>query len=119
MKRSCYGCHSNETVWPWYSDIAPLSWLVAYDVHEGRDELNFSLWGTYNPERRQKKLKEIAETIAEGEMPPWYYIYPMHRDARLSEADRKALTQWIASESATLKSSAAQSSQNPSRHSAQ
>jgi len=102
MRRSCYGCHSNEVVWPWYADVAPASWLVAYDVHEGRAELNFSLWGTYNTAKRQKKLKEITETITEGEMPPWYYIYPMHMEARLSAADRAELTGWISSESAAL-----------------
>ena len=100
MRRSCYGCHSNEVVWPWYADVAPASWLVAYDVHEGRAELNFSVWGTYSPAKRQKKLREIAETITSGEMPPWYYVYPMHRDARLSAADREAFMEWISSESA-------------------
>ena len=103
MRRSCYGCHSNEVVWPWYADVAPASWLVAYDVHEGRAELNFSLWGIYTPARRQKKLKEITQTITEGEMPPWYYVYPMHMEARLSATDREALTAWILSESAAVK----------------
>jgi Haem-binding domain len=103
MRRSCYGCHSNEVVWPWYADVAPASWLVAYDVHEGRAELNFSTWGTYSLAKRQKKLKEIAETITGGEMPPWYYVYPMHRDARLSAADLEAFMGWISSESATPK----------------
>jgi len=103
MRRSCYGCHSNEVEWPWYADVAPASWLVAHDVHEGRAELNFSLWGTYSPAKRQKKLKEITETITEGEMPPWYYVYPMHTEARLSAADRAALTAWVSSESAAVK----------------
>ncbi len=108
MRRSCYDCHSNEVAWPWYADVAPASWLVAHDVHEGRDELNFSTWGTYSPARRQKKLKEIGKTIEEGEMPPWYYIYPMHREARLSPADRDVLMAWVKSESAALKQQAAQ-----------
>jgi mono/diheme cytochrome c family protein len=103
MKRACYACHSNETAWPWYSDVAPVSWLVAYDVHEGRAELNFSQWGTYQPAQRLKKLKNIGEEVAEGEMPPWYYIYPMHVAARLSTADREAITTWVASESAASK----------------
>ena len=103
MRRSCYGCHSNEVVWPWYADVAPASWLVAYDVQEGRKELNFSVWGTYSQAKRQKKLKEITETITEGEMPPWYYVYPLHMEARLSQADRAALTEWIKSESAAPK----------------
>ncbi len=98
MKRSCYGCHSNETVWPWYSDVAPASWLVAYDVHQGRAELNFSIWGNYSHAQQLKKLKEIGEEVADGEMPPWYYVYPLHMNARLSVADRQTLNDWIASE---------------------
>jgi Haem-binding domain len=81
MRRSCYDCHSNEVVWPWYADLAPVSWLIGYDVNEGREDLNFSVWGTYRPATRQKMLKEIAETISEGEMPPWYYIYTMHMES--------------------------------------
>ncbi len=103
MKRSCYGCHSNETVWPWYSNIAPASWMVAYDVRYGRAELNFSSWGKYTAARRLKKLEEINEEIADGDMPPFYYVYPMHMDARLSAADRRTFKEWIASESAALK----------------
>jgi hypothetical protein len=102
MKRSCYGCHSNETVWPWYSDVAPASWLVAYDVHQGRAALNFSSWGKYTAAQRLKMLKEINEEIADGGMPPFYYIYPMHMDARLSVADQRAFKQWTTSESANL-----------------
>jgi len=102
MQRSCYGCHSNEVTWPWYAEVAPASWLVAYDVHQGRAELNFSVWGKYSPAKRLKKLKEITQTIDEGEMPPWYYIYPMHMDARLSAADRDAFVEWISSESKAL-----------------
>ena len=103
MKRSCYGCHSNETVWPWYSNIAPASWLTAYDVHHGRAELNFSSWGKYDATQRLKKLKEISDEIVEGDMPPIYYVYPMHTDARLSAADRRTFEEWIASESDALK----------------
>lgn len=103
MKRSCYGCHSNETVWPWYSNIAPASWLVTYDVHEGRAELNFSVWGNYSGAKRLKKLGKISEEIADGDMPPWYYVYPVHMDARLSDADLQAVNDWIASERDVLK----------------
>ena len=74
----------------------------------GGGELNFSIWGTYSPAKRQKKLKEIAKTIAAGEMPPWYYVYPMHMETRLSAADRAAITDWISSESAALKQQAPQ-----------
>ncbi|HZO81180.1 MAG TPA: heme-binding domain-containing protein [Candidatus Binataceae bacterium] len=96
LRRACYPCHSNETAWPWYSNVAPLSWVVAYDVHQGRRELNFSRWDAYQPAQRLRKLKKTAEEVAEGEMPPWYYIYPMHREARLSAADRDMIRNWVA-----------------------
>jgi cytochrome c551/c552 len=103
IKRSCYGCHSNETVWPWYSNIAPASWVVSYDVHEGRAELNFSTWGNYTAAQRLKKLGKISEEIADGDMPPWYYVYPVHMDAPLSDADLQAVNDWIAAERDALK----------------
>ena len=67
LKRACYDCHSNETIWPWYSQVAPASWLLAWDVHEGREELNFSTWNRYSPKKRNKFIKEIWEEIEEGE----------------------------------------------------
>lgn len=94
VKASCYGCHSNETVWPWYSRVAPASWLVAYDVREGRAELNFSDWESLPPERRLKKLKEMRQEIAEGEMPPWIYRVA-HPEALLTPEGRAALDRWI------------------------
>ena len=104
MRRSCYGCHSNEVVWPWYADVAPASWLVAYDVQQGRVELNFSLWGTYSLGASDRRSSgKSTQTITEGEMPPWYYVYPMHMEARLSAADRATFMGWISSESAALK----------------
>jgi hypothetical protein len=95
LRRSCYDCHSNETIWPWYSHIAPISWLLAWDVRDGRDELNFSTWSQYSTQRQLKKLKESWEQITEGDMPPWYYLLP-HPDARLSPAERELLRQWTA-----------------------
>ena len=93
LRRACYDCHSHETVWPWYSQIAPISWIIARDVQEGRAELNFSTWTRYSTQQQVKKLKESWEEIAEGEMPPWLYL-AMHREVRLSEADRALLRQW-------------------------
>ena len=93
LRRACYDCHSNETKWPWYSKIAPVSWLVAHDVEEGRRELNFSAWGEYSAQKQDKKKKETAKEVAEGEMPPWYYT-AMHPRARLTESDRVALRAW-------------------------
>lgn len=101
LRRACYDCHSNETVWPWYSQVAPISWLLARDVREGRRELNFSTWDAYDPAKKAKKLKESAKEIAEGEMPPWFYV-AVHRDAALSPADTGRLRAWTDEELAKL-----------------
>lgn len=93
LERACYDCHSNETRWPWYSQIAPMSFLIARDVTEGRRELNFSTWSQYNERRKTRKLKEIAEQVEKGKMPQWYYV-SLHPDAKLSAADRELITKW-------------------------
>ena len=87
-KRACFDCHSNETIWPWYSRVAPVSWLVRYDVDEGRRELNFSDWrnGTREGERSDK----ISGEIAEGSMPPFIFRLT-HPEARLSDAEKSRL----------------------------
>jgi len=84
-QRACFDCHSNETVWPWYSNIAPVSWLVQKDVDEARRHLNFSEWTG-----RIREADEIAEVVAEGEMPPSKYLL-MHSQARLSPSEKEAL----------------------------
>lgn len=93
LRRACYDCHSNETRWPWYARIAPVSWLVARDVREGRAELNFSTWNRLDARRRAKLAQESFEEASEGEMPPWFYL-PLHPEARLSQADLAALGAW-------------------------
>jgi hypothetical protein len=93
LRRACYDCHSNETVWPWYSRVAPVSWLVASDVHEARKHLNFSIWGEYSERRQRKKLEECSEQIDEGEMPLWIYLV-VHRDASLSPQEKTLLQEW-------------------------
>ena len=93
LDRSCIDCHSNETVWPWYSRIAPVSWLVARDVRKGREELNFSEWADYSERRRNGKYEDIAELVENGEMPLKIYL-PLHPNARLSDADRRVLIDW-------------------------
>lgn len=93
LRRACYDCHSNETVWPWYSRVAPVSWLVARDVREGREALNYSTWGRYSPEERAEKLEETWEDVAEGEMPLRIYTLA-HPGARLTSDDREALRAW-------------------------
>lgn len=79
--RACFDCHSNESAWPWYSNIAPVSWLVQRDVDEGRRRLNFSDWASST--RRGDRL---ARAMAEGEMPPFYYVW-MHPTAQLTSAE--------------------------------
>jgi hypothetical protein len=93
LKRACYDCHSHETIWPWYSQVAPASWLLAWDVAEGREELNFSTWNRYSPKKQDKIIKEIWKEVQEGEMPPWFYL-PLHPKARLSDNDRNLLETW-------------------------
>ncbi len=93
LERSCYDCHSNETRWPWYSKVAPISWLVAYDIAEARGHLNFSTWNRYTPKKRNHKLEELREEVGEGKMPLWIYP-PLHPEARLSDADKEALRLW-------------------------
>ncbi|MFT3713734.1 MAG: heme-binding domain-containing protein [Archangium sp.] len=93
LKKACYDCHSNETVWPWYSQVAPVSWLVARDVNDGRKHLNFSVWETYEQKRKTHKLEEIEGEVSEGEMPMAIYL-PMHPEAKLTEAEKNALIAW-------------------------
>jgi len=89
MQRACFDCHSNETVWPWYSNIAPVSWLVQRDVNGGRRHLNFSEWAI-----PQRHAKDVAEQVREGEMPPWFYL-PMHPNARLTNTEKQALIEGV------------------------
>jgi mono/diheme cytochrome c family protein len=79
----CFDCHSNQTVWPWYSNIAPISWLVQHDVDEGRQALNWSEWG------RGQEGGDAAEAVSQGQMPPFTYTLT-HPSAKLSAADRAA-----------------------------
>ena len=85
--RACFDCHANTTTWPWYSHVAPVSWLVQHDVDEGRDDLNFSEWDPAKPKRSATKA---AGEVDEGDMPPFYYRW-MHPEARLSADEKAAL----------------------------
>jgi hypothetical protein len=93
LRRSCYGCHSNETRWPWYSRIAPISWLIANDVKEGRREVNFSVWNQFTGSKRARKFKEIVEQVEGNKMPQWYYVL-VHPDAKLSAGDKEMIISW-------------------------
>jgi len=93
LRESCYDCHSNETVYPWYAYVAPVSFLVSKDTREGRDELNFSYWEDLDKIEKAEMLDEISEEVEEGEMP--MKIYPLtHPDAKLSDADRAEIVSW-------------------------
>jgi Haem-binding domain len=97
LTRACYDCHSNQTRWPWYSQVAPVSWLVARDVALGRKELNFSEWGSYYPQTRMRKLQWMGRVLRERSMPPWGYRL-MHASAQLTDAERATLDRWVESE---------------------
>src|SRR5579871_5100304 len=91
MRKACFDCHSNETRWPLYARIAPGSWLMARDIHNGRNHLNFSKWGDSDEDERQDDRENCWEQIDQGNMPPWFYIVPSHHDAKLSDAEKATL----------------------------
>jgi mono/diheme cytochrome c family protein len=84
--KACADCHSNETKWPWYTHVAPASWLVSHDVEDGRKHFNISEWD----QKRKQDADEAAEQIEEGEMPLWFYV-PLHPEADLSAAEKQEL----------------------------
>jgi hypothetical protein len=93
LRRSCYDCHSNETVWPWYSHVAPVAWLVASDVNEARRHMDFSTWNRYTAAQQSRHVGEIWDEVSQGEMPPSTYLL-MHRNATLTDQDRQTLRTW-------------------------
>lgn len=94
LKNACYDCHSNETVYPKYAFIAPISWSVKSHVNEGREHLNFSIWGTYNKELKENILDRSIEALKHKTMPlPGYIVY--HDEAKLTEAQRALLSQYL------------------------
>lgn len=93
LKTSCYSCHSNETEYPWYSYVAPSSWLVKRDVVKGRDELNFSNWSDYDMRRMLSKLEDIGAEVSEGHMPMPIYTL-MHPSAKLTDEQRQLIVLW-------------------------
>lgn len=93
LERSCFDCHSRETRWPWYSHVAPVSWLLAYDVHEAREHMDFTAWDTYSEKKRRDHLEEIWEEVEAGSMPVFFYV-PLHPEARLSPEDLALLRDW-------------------------
>lgn len=98
FNRSCNDCHTNETKYPWYSYVQPSAWFLADHIADGRRELNFSVWKTYQPSRQRRKLSEICEVVEAKEMPLPSYLW-IHWKAKLSEEEIKTLCGWTQTES--------------------
>lgn len=90
IKAACYDCHSHQAKYPWYSNVAPISWMVEHHIEEGREHLNFSEWGSYDTKKANHKLEECIEEIEEGEMPMKPYVV-MHSEVKMSKEQKKAL----------------------------
>jgi mono/diheme cytochrome c family protein len=86
FNNACANCHSHQTVYPWYSNVAPISWLLQRDVNEGREHFNVSAWGA----QKKNEGKDAAKEVREGEMPPWFYL-PTHPEAKLTDAQKQEL----------------------------
>jgi len=93
LKSSCYDCHSNQTVYPWYAEVAPISFWLDEHIEHGREELNFADWATYSPKRKDHKLEEVIEMVEDKEMPLDSYTW-IHKDAILDETQTTALITW-------------------------
>ena len=96
LKNTCYDCHSNEVVYPWYSNIAPVSWWVGHHVDEGREHVNFSEWSKYNDDQKEHILEECYEELEKHKMPLSSYV-SMHEEAELTEKDRGVLIEFFKS----------------------
>jgi len=101
LHRSCGDCHSEDTYYPWYSYVAPVSWLINSDVEGGRRHLNFSQWGGYPLVRKERSLSEIANQVKDGDMPLVQYTL-IHHNAKLSSSDIAAVFAWTQQERARL-----------------
>lgn len=109
-QRACFDCHSNETTWPWYASVAPVSWMVQHDVDEGRQHLNFSAWNQSRAEdgreeREGNEPEEMGEVVLNGEMPPAQFLLT-HPEARLTDAEKAALADGLAATAGLSPSSA-------------
>ena len=101
FKRACDDCHSNETKWPWYSNVAPVSWFVIDHVNHGRRHLNFSDWARYQGREADEVLDDIAKEVKSGSMPLGSYL-PLHPEAKLTPRDRTTIVEWVQAERARL-----------------
>lgn len=94
VKTACYDCHSHQSAYPWYTNIAPVSWLIANHIKEGRQHLNFSTWASYPAEKAAHKLEECAEEVGENKMPMTSYVV-MHSEAKMTDAQKEKLVAWF------------------------
>jgi hypothetical protein len=99
--RSCNDCHSQKTRWPWYSNVAPVSWLVISDVNDARSMMNFSQWGSDDKDKQSRRLRDMCEQVQDGKMPLSIYT-PLHPGSKLSADDVKTLCDWANAERARL-----------------
>ena len=97
FERSCRDCHSNKTVWPWYTNVAPISWFIANHVSEARHSMNLSEWGRLDRDQQDRKLRQICDESQDGVMPLSTYT-PLHPGSTLSEQDKKTLCAWTDAE---------------------
>ena len=105
IKTSCYDCHSHHTNYPWYSNVAPVSWILKNHVNNGRNHLNFSVWTDYKEAKKNRKIEECIEVVESGEMPMKGYIL-FHGEADLNPNERKALNDWFSTVVDSLENSA-------------
>src|SRR6476620_5797107 len=101
LGRSCNDCHTNQTMYPWYSNIQPSGWFLKNHIDDGRRQLNFSVWSTYTAKRKAKKLEEVCEQVQAGEMPLPSYLW-IHWDSKLRDGDAQALCDWAKAEQAKI-----------------
>ena len=96
IKTSCADCHSNKTEYPWYSNIAPVSWYIANHVNDGKEHLNFSEWTAYNKDQKDHIIKDLEEELEEQNMPLKSYLL-IHKDAKLTQDQYNILLVWVKS----------------------
>jgi cytochrome c len=106
IAQKCGDCHSNNTRWPLYGRVAPTSWFVEHDVHEGRERMNLSAWGQYSVDNRIDLLGKMGTQLRQDKMPLKQYLL-LHPEARLSGADRKLIVDWTKAERKRLMTEAA------------
>ena len=94
LKNACFDCHSNHSKYPWYTNIAPLSWWIKGHIDHGRGKLNFSEWGSYSEKKANHKIEELVEFVSEKRMPLLSYIIA-HPEARLTKEEREEIVEWF------------------------